>query len=290
MARSVFRSEEGRRAVVAYYERILGDAGAASPFRRRTVETSLGKTHLLEAGPERAPALLLLHGTASNSATWLGDLPFWAQHFRVLAADIPGEPGLSEDRRLTLASDEPQTWLRDLLDALGLSSVHMVGLSLGGWMALRFATREPERVQALSLLSAGGLAPQKRSFLLVALPLSLLGAWGLRKVNRIVCRGVEIHPEVEEFMALVGRHFRPLLEPIPVFRDEELARLTMPIQSFAGGRDALLHSAASVARIRRLLPHAEAHLIPNCGHAVIGKAEEVFEFQRRVADTHRAPS
>jgi pimeloyl-ACP methyl ester carboxylesterase len=281
VVQSVFKSEEGRRAIVACYEKAMNRASTQYPLRRRVVETVLGSTHLIEAGPEEGPPLLLLHGTASNSATWLADIPQWSCHFRVIAADIPGEPGLSEDRRLTLASEETSQWLGSLLDELGLSSVRIVGRSLGGWMALRLATRFPERVQALSLLSVSGLAPQKRSFIFVALPLTLLGDWGLKKVNRIVFGGTEIHPDVEEFMILVGRHFRPLLEPVPVFSDEELLRLTMPIQFLAGSRDALLHSEASVRRLKRLLPHAEAHLFPDCGHAVIGKADEILEFQLR---------
>jgi pimeloyl-ACP methyl ester carboxylesterase len=281
MAQSVFKSEEGRRAIVASYEKALSKASAQYPLRRCVVGTALGKTHLIEAGPERGPALLLLHGTASNSATWFGDIPHWSRHFRVIAADIPGEPGLSEDRRFTLASEEPAQWLESLLDELGLPAVRIVGMSLGGWMGLQFATRHPERVQALSLISASGLTRPKMSFLFVALPLTLLGDWGLKRVNRIVCRGSEIPPDVEEFMMLVGRHFRPLLEPVPVFRDEGLLRLTMPIQFLAGKKDALLPAEASVRRLKGLLPHAEAYLFPDCGHAVIGNADEILRFQLR---------
>ncbi len=281
MAQSVFKSEEGRRALAASYEKALSKASSQVPFRRRFLETALGKTHLIEAGPEDAPPLLLLHGTASNSATWLADIPQWSRHFRVIAADIPGEPGLSEDRRLTLASEEPAQWLESLLNELGLDAVRIVGMSLGGWIGLHFATRHPQRVEALSLISAGGLARPKMSFLFVALPLTLLGDWGLKKINRIVCRGVEIPPEVEEFMILAGRHFRPMLEPVPVFRDEELLRLTMPIQLLAGKKDALLPAEASVRRLKRLLPDAETRLFPDCGHAVIGKADEILTFQLR---------
>ena len=281
MVPSVFKSEEGRQAIVASYEKAMGRASAQCPLRRRIIETALGKTHLIEAGSEDGPALLLLHGTASNSAAWLADIPQWSRHFRVIAADIPGEPGLSEDRRLTLASEEPARWLESLLDELGLPAVRIVGMSLGGWMGLHFATRHPERVEALSLISASGLARPKMSFLFVALPLTLLGDWGLKSVNRIVCRGVVIPPDVEEFMILVGRHFRPLLEPIPVFRDEKLLRLTMPIQFLYGKKDALLPAEASVRRLRKLLPHAEAHVFPDCGHAVIGKTDEILEFQLR---------
>jgi len=76
------------------------------------------------------------------------------------------------------------------------------------------------------------------------------------------------------------------LEPVPVFRDEELLRLTMPIQFLAGKKDALLPAEASVRRLERLLPHAETHLFQDCSHAVIGKTDEILEFPRRSSQPH----
>ena len=140
------------------------------------------------------------------------------------------------------------------------------------------APAEPRPATPLSLISTAGLAPQRRSFIYKALPLALLGDWGLRRINKMVCGDVELPPQAEEFMALAGRHFRPLLEPVPLFSDDELRRLQMPIQLFAGSNDMLLHAAASVERLVRLLPHAEAHLLEYSGHAILGKSEEILRF------------
>jgi pimeloyl-ACP methyl ester carboxylesterase len=208
----------------------------------------------------------------------MADFPAWSRHFRVIAVDIVGEPGLSEDRRVTLASDEASTWLTSLLDTVGVARARTVGMSLGGWMGLHFAIRCPERIEALSLIAASGLAPQRRSFIYKALPLALLGDWGMRRISKMVCGDFELPPEVVEFMLLVGRHFRPMLEPVPVFSDDELQRLQMPVQFFAGRDDVLLHSAASVQRLVHLLPHAEAHLLEHCGHAIVGKGDEILQF------------
>jgi len=278
VVQSVFKSEQGRRKLVACYEKALARAATSFPHRRRIVGTALGRTHIIEAGEPGHSALLLLHGTASNSAMWMADIPHWSRRFRVLAVDILGEPGLSEDRRLILASEETSTWLRSLLDEIGVTRVGIVGASLGGWMGLHFATRFPDRVEALSLIAASGLAPQKRSFIFVALPLAMLGGWGMKQINRMVFRGIEMPPEMEEFMGLVGRHFRPLIEPVPVFSDEELLRLQMPIQFYAGSQDMLLRSKASVQRLGKLLPHAETHLLEDCGHAILGKTDEMLSF------------
>jgi len=274
--RPIYRSEQGRRAIEAFYRRTLAAAGGS--VRTRFVDTSQGRTHLVEAGPADGSLLLLLHGSAANSATWLGDIPVWSRHFRVVAADLPGHPGLSEGGPLPLASDATATWLHSLLDVLGAETVRMVGMSLGGWAALDHASRHPDRVRALSLLSPGGLAPARRSFLFKALPLAFLGDRGSDRIQRLVFGGADVPGPVLEFGRLVSRHYRPVTEAVPVLGDAELSRLQMPIQYFGGSRDALSRAEESAARLARLLPHAEVHLLEGRGHAVIGQTEAILSF------------
>lgn len=272
----IYRSEQGRQAIQDFYRRHL--AGAPVPLRAHFVATQNARTHLLEAGREDGDVLLLLHGSASNSATWLGDIPTWGREFRVVAADVPGHPGLSEGQALPLSGQATASWLDSLLDAMGVEGVRIVGMSLGGWAALDYACRYPDRVRALSLLSPGGLAPARRSFLFKALPLSLLGDWGSDRIQRLVFGGVEVPEPVLQFGRLVSRHYRPLTERVPVFEDAELSRLRMPIQFFGGARDALVRAKDSAERLARLLPHAEVHLLEDHGHAIIGKTGAILSF------------
>jgi len=281
-APSPFRSERGRRAVLDFYRGVL--AKSPIPLCTRFVVTSHARTHLIEAGSEHGDVLLLLHGSASNSATWLGDIPTWSREFRVIAADIPGHPGLSEGRPLALSSDATATWLRDLLDTIGVERVSMVAMSLGGWCAIDFACRYPGRVKALSLIAPGGLAPSRRSFLFKALPLSLLGNWGSDRVQRLVFGKVQVPQPVVEFARLVSRHYRPLLEQPRVFGDAELSRLKMPIQFLGGAKDALTRADASARRLARLVPRAEVHLFEDHGHAIIGQTESILSFLLRSRD------
>ncbi|MBN2112974.1 MAG: alpha/beta fold hydrolase [Acidimicrobiia bacterium] len=274
--RAVYRSEPGRLVVTGFYRRILDEAPSA--LRRRFVPTGEGRTHLLEAGPEDGDVVLLLHGSASNSATWLGDIPVWARAFRVVAADIPGHPGLSEGLPLALSSPDTAAWLQGLLDQIGAETVRMVGMSLGGWAALDYATRHPDRIRGLSLLAPAGLAPVRGSFVLRALPLSLLGKWGSDRTQHLVFGGREVPPPVLEFGRLVARHHRPPLERPRVFTDPELGRLQMPIQFFAGTRDALVRAADSARRLARVAPQAEVHLLEGEGHAILGRAEQILSF------------
>lgn len=276
--RAIYRSERGRQEIEDFCRRTL--AQSAVPLRSRFVETGQGRTHLIEAGPADGDPVLLLHGSASNSATWLGDIPVWSGEFRVIAADIPGHPGLSEPRAIPLAGDGTATWLGHLLGLIDAEQVRMVGMSLGAWAALDYACRHPERVRALSLLSPGGLAPARGSFLWKALPLALLGDQGSDRVQRMVFRPAEVPTPVLEFGRLVSRHYRPVTERVPVLGDEALGRLRMPIQFFGAAEDALMHSREAAERLSRLVPHAEVHLLEGCGHAVLGQAEAILRFLR----------
>ncbi|MBS1195354.1 MAG: alpha/beta hydrolase, partial [Actinobacteria bacterium] len=142
----VYRSERGRELILGSYRKVLAEA--PFPWRPRVVTTGGHRTHLIEAGAGDGDPLLLLHGSAANSATFLGDIPVWSREFRVIAADIPGHPGLSEGPPLALSSGETADWLRGFLDAIGEERVRIVGVSLGGWSAMEFACRHPERVRA----------------------------------------------------------------------------------------------------------------------------------------------
>lgn len=218
------------------------NSSMAAGLARKTVETPLGSTFVVEKSAPGKPPLVLLHGSVSNSASWLGVIPLFARTFSVYCLDIPGEPGLSTSERFPLSSDAPERWLRGALDALGLDRVAFVGMSLGGWYALNFAVHNPGRVSALSLISAGEMAPQKAGFMFKAVFFIMLGKHGQAMLNKAIYHKTIMPQEILEYQALVAKHFRPLGEPIPLFSDEELSRLTMPLQYFGGAKDALLNT------------------------------------------------
>jgi len=100
--------------------------------------------------------LVLLHGLGASRRSWDPVLPALAARFDVIAVDLPGFghseslPGPGEVPPAVLAQS-----VADLLDALGVSAPHVVGNSLGGWVALELASRRP--VASLTLLSPAGL-------------------------------------------------------------------------------------------------------------------------------------
>jgi 4,5:9,10-diseco-3-hydroxy-5,9,17-trioxoandrosta-1(10),2-diene-4-oate hydrolase len=117
--------------------------------------------HYDEAGSHQGTPVIMLHGGgpgASGMSNFRHNLPAFAEHFRTLVVDQPGY-GKSDKPQVTgnyftFAADA----LKSLLDELHINQAHLVGNSLGGGTAVRFALQNPERAGRLVLMGPGGLS------------------------------------------------------------------------------------------------------------------------------------
>jgi pimeloyl-ACP methyl ester carboxylesterase len=115
------------------------------------------------------PVIVLVHGMAGSSAMWQDVLPGLAEHFTVVAPDLPGH-GESAKPRGDYSLGAFASSVRDLMVALGHERATLVGQSLGGGVVMQFAYQFPERTERLVLVSSGGLG-QEVNLLLRALTL-----------------------------------------------------------------------------------------------------------------------
>ena len=123
---------------------------------QRYVLAGAVRTRVLQAGAEGAPVLVLLHGTGGHAEAYSRNIGAHAAHFHVFALDCVGH-GFSdkpEDLRYEIADYVEH--LKAFLDAIGAAQAHLSGDSLGGWVAVAFALRYPERVNRLALVTTGG--------------------------------------------------------------------------------------------------------------------------------------
>ena len=122
------------------------------------------------------PAVVLLHGVTESAAIWA---PLFTElrHFRLLAVDLPGH-GLSDPIafRSGQVREHARLLLDDILDALGLDEVPVIGHSLGGMFALWHVAAGSKRIcQVIAIGEPAAALPGVR----VRMPLSLLTVRGL---------------------------------------------------------------------------------------------------------------
>ncbi len=185
----------------------------------------------------------------------------------MFAADLLGEAGNSAEVRLDLQSDACARWIRDVLDALALPEAIIIGNSLGGWMALKFACLFPGHVTKLVLIGASGITPPRSAFIEKAAVFAGKGETDQSQLESV--NGVSMPPEVMEFILLIMEHFIPVTDPLPLFTDEELIRLKMPLLFLAGEEDATMEAGKAAERLSALIPGVRTLIVPNCGHVVM---------------------
>ncbi len=295
----MYRSVEGFNAITAWYEDVLGSIRV--PVESVYVDTRFGRTHLLAAGPADAEPLLLIPGVAGCAPLWRRQFPALSRHFRVCALDIPGQPGRSDPNPPSFLNEDYSDWLRDVLDGLGAERAHVAGVSVGAWVAMRFAIAAPERVMKVAMLGPTGLSRarlpwriwltrvMKRSKDADTLQDDLTaksvaskspgGSFGT--FDRTLARAMALctrHYRVDwslgiydettrrvnkwQGLKVLGKFFRP--EPKSLLR-----RFRAPGLIVFGEHEVLYDPRRVAQRARRLMPDVRVEIVPGAGHAAV---------------------
>jgi pimeloyl-ACP methyl ester carboxylesterase len=263
---SAYRSPAGRNDVAVWCDERLRTWSPA--HRRREVPTAAGPTHVLEVGQGR-PTVVYLAGTNENAATSLSLLALLAAAGRVLAIDLPGQPGLSSSRR-PRAHRLPWygRWLSEVLAVTDSSGAVVVGHSLGAAVAL---SCDSDRIAARVLVSPGGLVRLRLPATMLTSSLS----WMLRPSRAhsaamlagMSAPGTAVADERIEWYTLVARTCRPSLAPA-VVPDRVLAVARRgPCVVATGHADPFLPPSRVLPAARRRLG-AAAEVIAAAGHLV----------------------
>jgi pimeloyl-ACP methyl ester carboxylesterase len=125
------------------------------PLMERRLSLSGIGTAVLEGGA--GPPIVLLHGPSGYAAHWLGVIPDLVATNRVIVPDLPGH-GASDGCDDIPASDTILGWLDDLIECTCPTPPVLVGQTLGGAIAARFAAERRMRLRALVLVDTLGLS------------------------------------------------------------------------------------------------------------------------------------
>jgi pimeloyl-ACP methyl ester carboxylesterase len=246
-------------------------------LRDERVDTPLGKQQVFRGGS--GPALVYLHSATGESAMAPAVLEELAESFEVVAPMFPGF-GESEGIESIDGPEDAAFALADLIDALGLVRPHVMGTSLGGWLAAEVAVRWPERLGRLVLVNPVGLhvegAPVKEIFGrdpgelagdLFADPAHPL-AVAMRQMADLARQGVEVpfevvKPVLQSLAATARIGWNPYLHDPKL--PARLHRVANPVLLVRGADDRLV-PPAHVARYAELLPDARVEVVAGAGH------------------------
>jgi pimeloyl-ACP methyl ester carboxylesterase len=223
------------------------------------------------------PPLVFLHGAGGHTG-WMGFLEELSQRFEVFAPEHPGF-GQSDDPPWLDGVGDLAYFYLDLLAALGLERVHLVGTSLGGWIAAELAVRNTSRLASLTLVGAVGITaggePIPDIFRMpVEENLRRYYADQQRATRRLGDLGKADMEVVAKNRATVTR-----LAYRPRFHNPDLAkwlhRIDVPTLLLWGAQDGLVPPRFGEA-YAALIPGSRLVVLPGAGHAPFDEQKDAF--------------
>lgn len=266
----------------------------------RTEDAARSGTAQAEPCGGRGEPLVLLHPFASCVDVWNPILPLLKRHHQVFALALPGHLGGDP-----LPAGAPHTveaaldLIEAQLDKLGIAKAHMVGNSLGGWLAIELA-RRGRALSVVAIAPGGGWevgSPEHlrlvKRFQLIGRLLSIGGAFATvlarhSALRHLMLRDTVAHPErltPEEASCLIEAAWRcaafeGIVESLPTQPvSQPLDPAPCPVRLVWGAEDRLLPIAGYSERWRRMLPSASWVELAAAGHV------PMFDAPRAVAES-----
>lgn len=281
-----FKSSAGEAAFMTAYDAAMKHWPV--PYDEFDIPSRFGSTHVIACGPKGASPLVLLHGYMATSVMWAPNVGDLSRRFRVYAIDVMGQPGKSIPLDPIRSGIDYVMWLNTTLYGLGINRFSLAGQSFGGWLALKYAIAEPDRVEKLVLLSPGGLLQLSRQFtvrgmLMTLLPTRFTVNSFMRWLGLTDTPGKTDVGLVLELVYLGMKHFRFAPETLRVtptaFSHGELTTINPPTLVLIGERDVIYNPAKALARALRLIPDVRGTLIPDVSHDMVFSQRHVVDAQ-----------
>jgi 2-hydroxymuconate-semialdehyde hydrolase len=241
--------------------------------------------------------VVLLHGSGPGVTAWANwrlVIPALSKDFRVVAPDMVGFGYTDRPEGIAYTKETWVRQLKDLLDALGIDRVDLVGNSFGGGISLAFSLLYPERVGRIVLMGSAGVS--------WAVTPGLEAVWGYKPSLEAMRHLLDIfaydrslvtdelaqlryeasiRPGFQEsFETMFPRPFQRWLDALG--SDEaDLAKLDKDVLLFHGREDRVVPLESSL-RMMNLIPKAQLHIFGQCGHWT--QIEKNAEFVRMTSD------
>ena len=228
--------------------------------------------------------LSLIHGMGNSVSLWEHQLPQWTKRYQVLSYDVRGH-GQSDKPPGPYSADMFANDHYLLLKALGIEKNFVLGFSMGGVIAIKFALDHPEMTEALVMVSSSSEVSEK-AIGMYEERAALIESKGMEAAVGMV--DIAFSPEfAQQNPAAVAEYRARLLQNdrnayaasaramMRYNLTAELERLTCPALVIVGEKDISVGVGGSVI-IHRRIPGSKLTIVPEAGHIIMKEKPEVF--------------
>jgi pimeloyl-ACP methyl ester carboxylesterase len=268
--KTIYKSEEGKRKILDLYDDQL--TRLSTPWKDVYVDTSFGKTHIIETGNMSGEPLLFFHGGNSTSAYTLLTLDFIMADFHIYAVDTIGHPGKSAETSLSPKNYDYGKWAGEVIDELGYESIFLFGGSFGAGIIAKTMCICPDKIKRAVIYVPSGIknAPAIKSSKMM-IPMIMYWITGkdewLKKVFMpLAITEDNITEDIYE-TAKLSILYSKVKAGMPSDVDEALMKkCNAPTLVMAAEKDCLFPGRGVVERAERIIPNCKTYLLKGRGH------------------------
>jgi abhydrolase domain-containing protein 6 len=255
---------------------LIGLERFTSGLNRRVVQVGDHRIVYSEGG--QGEPVVLLHGFGASADSWNRFAKQLTRRYQVIAPDQPGWGASTRIESASYGYPAQVERLHQFLSALGLKLVHLVGHSMGGFIASAYAARYPDEVITLGLIAPHGMTEPEPSELFrdVAKGDNWLVATTRPEFDRLLNKVFAKRPYAPKAVLnyLADHAIRNSAQSAKIFAEmqtnnpplaDRLANVTAPTWIVWGDQDRVLH-VSSADLFRQGIKKSEVMIIPGSGH------------------------
>ncbi|ACM15768.1 hydrolase, alpha/beta hydrolase fold family, putative (plasmid) [Bacillus cereus Q1] len=238
------------------------------------VETSQGKTHIIESGNKLAQPLVLLHGAKMSSTMWYPNILHWSNHFRIICIDILGDKNKSVLKKGFTDRLSYALWLKEVLHTLEINNINIVGVSYGALHTVNFLTFFQEKINKAVIMSpAATYIPFHPLFFSYAAGMVNSREGVVEFLDWIFDTRYTIHPFIQEQL-IAGMMWNNSLknetqieQGFPyIFTDQELSEIKTPMLLMLGEDEVMYNPLEAFKYAEDSSPNLTVELVKDVGH------------------------
>lgn len=268
--KTIYKSEEGKKQILNLYDSQIRRLGV--PYKDIYVETSFGKTHLVEIGNLEGEPLLVFHGGNATTAYNLLYCDFLIKDFHIYAVDTIGHPGKSAETSLSALNYDYGKWTSDVIDALGFERISLFGGSFGGGIIAKTMCIVPDKIKRVVIIIPSGiknalqLKNAKMMFPMIMYWITGKDKWLKKTMMPMAITEDNITEDIYETAKLSIDHVKVKTAMPTNVSATRMRRCKAPTLVIGAEKDCLFPGRRVLRRAKKIIPNCKTYIVRDRGH------------------------
>lgn len=268
--KSIYRNEKSKNAILALYDTQIKELNIE--YKDIYVDTSFGKTHLIECGKLNGKPLLVFHGGNSTTAYNLKSCSFLLKDFHIYAVDTIGHPGKSAETSLSPYNHDYGEWAVSVIKSLGFHKMACFGGSFGAGVLVKAMCVAPETIEKSVLLVPSAIKNEptyksiNMAFPMIMYWLTHKEKWFIKCMLPIAVNEANITKDtlVTARCSIDNAKIKSVMPQNE--SDDNLCKYHNPVLVMAAEKDCLFPAKNVLPKVRRVWKQSITYLLKDRGH------------------------